>query len=60
MIKSGDLYIGFDMITIMLCIGDHYIGKCTYRACSIDCVGQFPTCVWSAFQTEIEQMDKLL
>lgn len=60
MIKSGDLYIGFDMITIVLCSCKHYIGKSAYRVCSIDSVGQYPTCVWSAFQTEIAQMDKLL
>lgn len=59
MIKSGDLYFGLDMITIVLGVGDHYIGKLTYRVFSVDNLGQYPACIWSAFETEVESMKKL-
>jgi len=59
MIKSGDLYFGLDMITIVLCIGDHYIGKSAYQVFSVDNLGEYPACIWSAFETEVESMKKL-
>ena len=59
MIKSGDLYTGLDMITIVLCIGDYYIGKSTYQVFSVDDLGQYSARIWDAFETEVESMKKL-